>query len=102
MTEQLEKKQLELTDEEIYVDEFSGVIQNGKYLAKVYCNEMANGIKIKQQILENQKIFNRLKTKIQNIKEQIEVAKREDYADIDDYCMKLRLEELEIIFGGGT
>jgi len=40
------------------------------------------------------RLVRKIEDKIKNIHEQIKVAEREDYADIDDYCMKLRIKEL--------
>ena len=58
---------------------------------------------LKQAILDDKKelirLRNAIEERIQNLYAQIEVAKREDYADIDDYCMELRIEELLKLLG---
>mgnify|MGYP001619843271 FL=1 len=58
---------------------------------------------LKQAILDDKKelirLRNAIEENIQNLHDQIEVAKQEDYADIDDYCMELRTEELLKLLG---
>lgn len=61
---------------------------------------------LKKAILEDKLELIRLRKaiddKIQNLHDQIEVAEREDYADITDYCMKERISDLEEIKNGTT
>ena len=44
---------IKLTDEDIQVDQFSGVIPNGEILIKIYCKEMVKGTQLKKQILDD-------------------------------------------------
>lgn len=73
---------------------------------KLFGAEFRNGKDVealKKAILDDKKELIRLRKaiedKVQNLYDQMAVARLEDYADIEDYCMELRIEELLELLG---
>jgi len=86
---------LKLTEDDIFVDKWDGIIPNNESMIKIYCNEEKYGIELKQQIVENQKIVDGLLSFIGHCDIMIKSYQSQLEDPISDNQEKFSLSQLE-------
>jgi len=88
-------RKLKLTEDDIFVNKWDGIIPNNESMIKIYCNEEKYGIELKHQILNNQEFRKEMPVLLG---ERTGYKLKSEELEKENKQLKEKLEQLKMFF----